>query len=243
VSERVPHFAPAVHGVAIGEIDFMVTAVAKGTALNDGVDDDERLLPLLRAQGRAMATLHATPADAGFGLLDVREAALGRLVGSHDSWAGYLNTRLVEHLRVCLAIDAVSVHEAAVIERLFADVPRVNQSMLLHGDPGNHNVFAAGGEVTALIDWEDSLAGDPVYDVAFWATFHPERRHRDMLASYREAATVPDDFQRRFWVYFLRIALAKTVVRHRLGLIDKPGREPASKRIQRALREFEVVSR
>jgi len=39
----------------------------------------------------------------------------------------------------------------------------------------------------------------------------------------------------RFWTYFLRVALAKTVVRHNLGLRDRPGRPPASRRIQLAL--------
>jgi hypothetical protein len=36
-------------------------------------------------------------------------------------------------------------------------------------------------------------------------------------------------------LYFLRVALAKTVVRHNLGLRDRPGRPPASLRIQRGL--------
>jgi Ser/Thr protein kinase RdoA (MazF antagonist) len=92
-----------------------------------------------------------------------------------------------------------------------------------------------------LIDWEDCLAGDPVFDIAFWATFHPERRHDVFLEGYRGVRDLPDDFELRFWLYFLRTALSKTVLRHRFGLQDKPGRPPASLRIHRGLEKVESL--
>ena len=124
----------------------------------------------------------------------------------------------------------------AAADSWLGDVP----ARLCHGDLGNHNVFVRDGHVSALIDWEDCLAGDPVYDVAFWATFHPPRRYDALIAGYRAAGTVPEDFFRRFWLYYLRVALAKTVVRARFGLVDLPGHMPASLRIRLGLQNYEA---
>src|SRR5207253_1741030 len=82
---------------------------------------------------------------------------------------------------------------------------------------------------------------DPVFDVAFWATFHPDRRHGAFLDGYRSVRDLPADFERRFRLYYPRVALSKTVLRHRLGLADRPGRPPASLRIQRALERLEAL--
>ena len=57
---------------------------------------------------------------------------------------------------------------------------------------------------------------------------------------YRSEADLPTDFEQRFWLYFLRVALAKTVLRHRLGVKDRPGREPAALRIRQGLTRLEA---
>jgi aminoglycoside phosphotransferase (APT) family kinase protein len=38
---------------------------------------------------------------------------------------------------------------------------------LLHGDPGFHNLLVHEGRVSALLDWERSLVGDPAQDLAY----------------------------------------------------------------------------
>ena len=45
---------------------------------------------------------------------------------------------------------------------------------LVHGDFGSNNVLADGRQITAVIDWDNALYGDPLYDVAgayFWSTW------------------------------------------------------------------------
>ena len=111
---------------------------------------------------------------------------------------------------------------------------------LLHGDLGNHNIFVQNNAVTALIDWEDALIGDPAFDVAMWLTFHPPRRHAAFLQGYGLAAQ-EDGFRLRCALSFLRIALSKTVHRHRFAYPDLPGRQPAYERIQRGMIEVKRV--
>jgi Ser/Thr protein kinase RdoA (MazF antagonist) len=161
------------------------------------------------------------------------------ICGLHATWAEYLFLRFEEHVKKCVDISAISLVEAGQISRLFETIANslMNiQPVLLHGDLGNHNVFTDGKIITALIDWEDCLCGDLVFDIAFWATFHPEERHRFFLDGYRMENRLPDDFARRFWLYYLRIALSKTVLRDRFGLKDRPGRPPAAGRIRQGLK-------
>ena len=110
--------------------------------------------------------------------------------------------------------------------------------ILLHGDLGSHNVLTDGDRLLGLIDWEDMVAGDPVYEVAFWATFHLPERHAAFLTGYRAVRPLPDDFPVRFWLYFLRVTVAKAVHRRRFGYPDRPDRPSAAHRIRYAFGEL-----
>jgi transketolase len=230
--------------------DYEVLAEAPGISLKSFDRDEARIRPLLHELGRFVARLHQIPSER-FGLLDVRPFVEGagpapNARGLRSCWSSYLLLNLERHVQTCVEIGAITLAEARRIEHVFktltsyvAEAP----SRLLHGDLGNHNVFVDGGRIAALLDWEDSLCGDPIFEIAFWATFHPERRHAAFLEGYRRECPLPADFEQRFWLYFLRIALSKTVLRHRLGLQDQPGRAPASRRIHKALDNIKSLAR
>jgi Ser/Thr protein kinase RdoA (MazF antagonist) len=228
--------------------DYQIMEEASGTSLKAFDHDEPHMRGLLFELGQTAARLHGIEAQK-FGLVDLRPVVLTRngfsgVLGMFDAWRDYVCLNLEKHTKLCQEIGAISPHQAertlaafSALDTLLADVTPV----LLHGDLGNHNVFTDGKTITALIDWEDCLAGDPVFDIAFWATFHPERRHDVFLEGYRGVRDLPDDFELRFWLYFLRTALSKTVLRHRFGLQDKPGRPPASLRIHRGLEKVESL--
>jgi Ser/Thr protein kinase RdoA (MazF antagonist) len=218
--------------------DYEIVEEAPGKSLKAFDHDDALIMPLLRALGGFVARLHAIHTE-GSGLMDVRpltRSGAMTLRGAWARWQDYLMVRLPEHVACCVDLGAITTREADAIHEQFECLRDIAVTpCLLHGDLGNHNIFTDGSAITALIDWEDCLSGDPVYDIAFWATFHPERRHRAFLEGYQEVRPLPVDFEMRFWLYFLRVALAKTVLRHRLGLKDLPGRSPAALRIRRGL--------
>lgn len=217
---------------------------APGRPLADGDHEEQQTIRLLGDLGRLLARLHTIRTE-GFGLLDAAPLAAGSTSaprGGWNSWLEYLQTNFDEHLDRCRELGAIDWRQAQRIANAFAAGTSQLGPMtpvLLHGDLGSHNIFTDGQTITALVDWEDCLAGDAVYDLAFWATFHPRRRYRALLAAYREAAEPAADFDQRFWLYYLRVALAKTVLRHRFDLRDRPGSPPASDRIHRALEALE----
>jgi fructosamine-3-kinase len=195
---------------------------------------------LLRAVGTYLAHVHGIELEK-YGPLSVLSVMSDdpRPCGVHDSWRDYILLLLQQHAQVCLQIGAITRHELQAIEKIFVryayvfdDVP----SVLLHGDLGNQNFISCDGlTIAGLVDWEDCMSGDPVFDIAFWGTFFRDHMLEDFLAGYQTVRSLPADFTLRYWLYYLRIALSKTVHRFYFGYTDRPGRPPASMRIQKAL--------
>jgi aminoglycoside phosphotransferase (APT) family kinase protein len=224
---------------AVVPFDFQVGEESPGRPLAAFNDDEPTIRLRLRELGRLVARIHLHPLD-GYGLLDARPLAAGSGPprGIWDTWPEYVRRNLDAHVESCVrAGDLTGAGADAFLSALerHAGALEVPGGALLHGDLGSHNVLTDGDRLLGLIDWEDALAGDPVYDVAFWATFQPPERHAAFLAGYREVRPLPDDFPVRFRLYFVRILLAKAVHRRRFGYPDRPDRPTPARRIHDAL--------
>jgi len=243
--------AVPVYGVNLSRqhhpFDFEIMAEAPGIPLRTLEDKETQYLApdLLAALGRAVALIHQVETQ-GFGLLDIRallsEPSRGQ--GILSSWEAYINLNLEHHIRMCADIQAINPGEAARIEEAFSQGDHLLEkvpSCLLHGDLGHHNIFSRGGRITAIIDWEDALCGDPVFDAAYWGTFVRDHMREPFLAGYRDVRALPADFEPRYWLYYLRVALSKTVHRHKFNYQDRPGRPPAHLRILKGLERFEAL--
>jgi len=229
--------------------DFAVMAEAAGTSLRRMDDADALTAEILGQMGEFFASLHEIDAE-GFGLVDLRRIATAKnppnfAPGTFDSWWQYLTLRLEEHVQFCRDIDAVTSAEATKILRRFDQAePALAgvQPAMLHGDPGSHNIFFDGRGISAVLDWEDCLTGDPVFEIAHWGTFHPGHRLGAFLAGYRRRRELPANFQWRYWLYYLRVSLAKTVHRRRFNYQDRPNRPPAAGRIQEGLEKLDELA-
>ncbi len=223
----------AVGGERSAAFDAVVMDCAAGTAFADLDDQDDP--GVLAAMGLALRRVHTIEGDGGYGPL--AEFSGSRLRGGSARWDGYLDTSLDRHLATCRTLDLLTVAEAERARGLSSGADcgwRGDAGRLLHADPGGHNIFIDGGRVSALIDWEDAMLGDPLFDLAMWATFQPQRRHGAFLAGYG-APAASRDFARTFARYFLRITLAKAVHRIRFATPDLPGRPTLRQRLSEAL--------
>ena len=193
--------------------------------------------------GEVLRAVHAVEGE-GAGPIDCNaDDQPGALRGMHAHWRDYITLRLEDHVRICTDAALVDARIADRILNRFEGLDsllRERPMRLLHGDPGIHNFCAdpASGRITALLDWEDVLVGDPLFEVAMVATFQPERRMPAFLAGYGLAE--PDTSEQLLTaLYFLRIALSKTVHRLRFGIQDRPDRTAAHLRIQQGLDRIE----
>jgi aminoglycoside phosphotransferase (APT) family kinase protein len=226
--------------------DLAIIELARGTPLRDLGDallDDNP--DVVAAIGAALRRTHAVEGS-GAGLIDVMDDEPSRRPrGVHQDFAAYIDVCLREHIAACVQAEFVDSGLAGKIEQLFSSMrPALSgrPTRLLHGDPGIHNICwdPHSKSVTALIDWEDALVGDPLFDVAIWSTFHPLRRLGPFLSGYGLSSPTREE-QQLIALYFLRIALSKTVHRLRFGMVDQPGRTPGHHRIHRGVEELEQL--
>jgi aminoglycoside phosphotransferase (APT) family kinase protein len=227
--------------------DYAISEMARGGPLDPWSATPERRRTLFAQLGGVLRVVHASPAE-GAGLVDLepfidpphRPTAIR---GVLDAWTDYVLLGLDEHVARCRDIDAITASEVGRLERLFetlAPTLAATPKRLLHGDPGGHNVFVDGEGITAILDWEDALVGDPVFDLAWWGTFHRPEFLDELLAGYGAEVLADDATRFRYHAYFVRIALSKTVHRHRFGMPDAADRPPPSRRIQWGLQMAEA---
>jgi len=72
---------------------------------------------------------------------------------------------------------------------------------IIHRDVGCHNLLAKDGHLTAILDWETALIGDPAQDIAYvWHTARQTMPWEDFLAEYVAAGGHrPDPGQVEFY--------------------------------------------
>jgi hygromycin-B 4-O-kinase len=222
--------------------DCAILGFAEGAVLRDLGDAVLDEQPnYLRALGTALRAIHDVEGH-GAGLLDCAGTAAQPPIGVHDDWWIYLALLFESHMRTCRDAGFVDPAMADKIVRLFdAMQPALKDRplRLLHGDLGPHNICVdpANQKVTAVLDWEDALIGDPLFDVAMVSSFQPERRLPAILEGYGLPRPTSEQ-QALIALYFLRIALAKTVHRLRFGIVDRPDRTPGHHRVYRGVDEL-----
>ena len=175
--------------------------------------------------GDAVHRLHALSVP-GYGAISSQ-----KLLGLWDSWGAYIRTALNAELSILKKRSVLSDSECKRIITVMKQTAFPSKHKLLHGDLAHHNVFVSKTAVT-LVDWEDAVSGDPMYDVAYYETgcySHPA-----WFAAF-EKGYGRIQKNRLYWVYYLRAALAKTVVMIREKKKNELGDLPLGTRIRFAL--------
>lgn len=171
------HFAsaklPIPRVVQLGYIDndhaFCISEKINGITFQDADEATvERLLEPVTELWKSVGAVDIS-GTTGFGDFDSSG------IGQSKSWGDYLTLVIddydwgsVRHLIDHALFDALSNE----LRRLVSKCPEEHH--LVHGDFGSNNVLVESDKVTALIDWENALYGDRLFDVAyvyFWRTW------------------------------------------------------------------------
>jgi aminoglycoside phosphotransferase (APT) family kinase protein len=229
---------------SICPFDYEILDEARGKTLASIVDRiDPARWYLVTLLGKLAAKIHSIK-TMRYGLVCPVKSSGGLCTGMLNSWKDYIFLNLDYHIALCKKIKAISHGEASRIKDYFfasLELLECREPSLLHGDFGHHNVFSDGTDITAIIDWEDCLSGDPIFDVAYWGTFYSDEMLQSFLEGYFESRAEPAIFWHKYWLYYLRISLSKTIHRHIFGYKDIPGRPPASTRIQKAMERLNHI--
>jgi aminoglycoside phosphotransferase (APT) family kinase protein len=125
--------------------------------------------------------------------VDWRAAGLD-LLGVPEPGAGFARREIAKWRAL---IDETGVEPDPILTDLIcwleANVPATDQLVLVHGAYRTGNLLIDDDRVSAVLDWETEVIGDPMYDVAYVLS-ELNREGTDLLSNIVER----DDFRRRY---------------------------------------------
>ena len=104
---------------------------------------------------------------------------------------------------------------------MLLDLP---QGCLVHKDTALWNLLGTERAITAVIDWDDCIAGDPLDDLSLLGCFHDGAFLRAAFAGYAAVRSLPPDHVARFWLHVLRNMIFKAVIRVGAGYFQHDSR-------------------
>lgn len=226
--------------------DYMIMEKVNGSPLSSFVNDAHKAYNHLYQLGKTLAQIHQIKVDGYGSLVSDSTFEQNSYVGIRKSWKEYLYTQLDVHIKYCYDKKIIDLNQSDMIGEIFLTHEKVfdiAQPCLLHGDLGNQNIFIQQDtDAVVLIDWGDALSGDPVFDVAMWGSFVGNHEKLNLLLEgYQSVSNLHVDFELRYWLYYLRIMLAKTVHRHRFQY-HKCDKIPALSRILLPIKELSTLN-
>jgi aminoglycoside phosphotransferase (APT) family kinase protein len=182
-------------------------------------------LPRAAAEiGAAVARWQAIE-PAGFGPFDsARWRAEERLAGFHERYEDYFRLQLETHLRFLEQRGFISHEQTAEIERVIdahRDLLQLERGCLMHKDLALWNILGSETEIAAYIDWDDTIAGDPMDDLSLLGCFHDGPALAAALRGYTSIRPLPAEHGRRFWLHLLRNMIVKSVIRVGAGYFER----------------------
>lgn len=191
----------------IGRLDedhaFCISLRARGVGVHDL--DAADLLRIVAPTADVMVAISGSDlaGTTGFGPFDSTGT------GSSASWKAFLTSiadpQRYDWAAASRSADMKMVEQACrVIEGLAEHCPE--RRCLIHGDFGSYNLLTDGRNITAVIDWDRALFGDPLYEVANLIFWHEQCLERLI----RELEAASDDmpgWRQRSSCYQLRIGL------------------------------------
>lgn len=164
--------------------------------------------------GKMMAKIHQIKVN-GFGPFDNEKAKTGELIGIHSTLNDAFNAGLEENLNRLVTYKLFSQEVALKIKMLFNDnkLLDIKDPVLIHNDFADWNLLTDGKEITAVLDWDESVGGDPIQDIACWSTFFAPERLNIFLKGYFSDTKKPDDFEAKFQLMRLRYTISKMALR------------------------------
>ena len=110
------------------------------------------------------------------------------------------------------------------LERYFAEREAAftgcETAVLCHNDAHDANVLVEGGRITGIVDWENAVAADPIFDLAKAWGFSDGRSHETLEALLEGYGRVRSDWRAAFDLYVVDHLLELWVWFDQLGVHD-----------------------
>jgi len=146
----------------------------------------------------------------GFGVPDEN------LEGYHQKYASYFHLNLERHLDFLVENRFFEAAEKQGILTAIAEQSQLlelEQGCLVHKDLALWNILGTPDQITAFIDFDDAISGDPMDDLSLLGCFHDAAFLSRAIEGYQTMRPLPGEHRRRFWLHLLRNMIVKAVIR------------------------------
>lgn len=165
----------------------------------------------------------------GFGILEGAEEPVTSgdhhaLRSPHPTYSDYFHLRLEDHLAFLVSRGFLTADQrgeiASEIEahRALLDLA---PGCLVHKDLALWNILGTRHQISAFIDFDDSISGDSMDDLSLLACFHDAAFLKRAFEGYQSVRAMPEHHLRRFWLHLLRNMIVKAVIRVGAGYFDR----------------------
>lgn len=148
----------------------------------------------------------------------------GKLEGFHDTYQQYFLLNWDVHLDYLTQSGFIQQEKANELKGLVEDflpLLQLDEGCLVHKDLALWNVLGEKNRITAVIDWDDAVSGDPMDDLALLGCFHSGEVVLSAMRGYTKERPLPPNYEQRFWLHLLRNIIFKSVIRVKGNYFDK----------------------
>jgi hygromycin-B 4-O-kinase len=209
-----------------GDLYYAVSVLSHGVFL-EALDEAgwRRVMPPLLEGLDALRAISPSGTGVDWSAQSSENSVSGQEACHAPDWREWLADSLEDHPGARVSGWRGTLHHFPEVERLFATGERALDAMLqacpevrhiLHRDLLNRNVLVSddASRLEAVFDWGCSVAGDYLYEAAwftFWSPWYPALdalNVRDVFREhYRKLSVDEEDFQKRMTCYELQIGL------------------------------------
>lgn len=146
------------------------------------------------------------------------------LRGCHAIYADYFHLRLDQHLAFLVTRGFLTQPQS---DEILAEIENhrsllnLDTGCFVHKDLALWNILGSESQITAFIDFDDAISGDPMDDLSLLACFHDAAFLRRAFEGYQSTRALPAEHLRRFWLHLLRNMIVKAVIRVGAGYFDR----------------------
>jgi fructosamine-3-kinase len=147
-----------------------------------------------------------------------------RLEGFHQRYEDYFFLHFDRHLQFLVERGFLQAHDA---EEMKTEIKRhrsllaLEQGCLVHKDLALWNILGTETEISAFIDWDDAIGGDPMDDLSLLGCFYDGNVLGAAVRGYAGVRPLPNDHRRRFWLHLMRNMIVKSVIRVGAGYFER----------------------
>lgn len=181
-------------------------------------------IKIANAMGQYIA-LWQTIRPKKYGLFNIDVLAeYDRLEGYHDRYEQYFFLNWDKHLDYLSNAGFINENKVLTLKKLVNDFRpclQLEEGCLVHKDLAFWNVLGEQNAISAIIDWDDAISGDPMDDLSLLGCFHSGEEIISAIGGYKQVRSLPENYEIRFWLHLLRNIIFKSVIRVKGGYFDK----------------------